>query len=139
MLHEILILELRCSGINCLYLNMSLKEKILLGICVIYWLTIGISFIIIYAFVGISIIGFGILVSLILLLFFKSKYSNIIGICGLYTSSISILIYVSLVTINFSRLNELINYLPFLFSIINFIAAYWIYKLCRIKNEMLIE
>ena len=112
---------------------MSVKEKILLGFLTVYWIAIGIALTIIH------VLGLMILIAVIFTVFVKNKYVNIIGICGLYLASLLILIYTLAITIYFSRLNEIIDYIPFLISIINFIITYYIFRLSRIKNDKEIE
>jgi hypothetical protein len=116
---------------------MSLKEKIIFGILITYWGVIGIGLFAVSGFGNIPfLIGIGVLISLILLFFVKNGSSNIVGTCGLYLSSILILIGVSLLAVFFFRSNEPIYILLFLFSFTNFITTYYISKLSRVKNKI---
>ncbi|MFV0417793.1 MAG: hypothetical protein ACK5KT_03525 [Dysgonomonas sp.] len=114
---------------------MGLKKKILLGFLIAYWGTIGIGLFTVSGFGSIPfLVGGIVIISLALLLLVKNKYLNIIGACGLYLSSIFILIGVLLITIFFSRSNEPIYCLLLLFSISNFIITHFTSKLCGSKE-----
>lgn len=119
---------------------MGLKKKTLLSLFTIYWGVIGIGLFTVNGFGSTPfLIGIAILISLMLLIFRRNRNFNIIGTCGLYLSSILILIGISLVALFFSYNNELIYYFLFLFCLTNFITTYYMSKLSRVKNEIMIE
>ncbi|MDH6353866.1 hypothetical protein M2132_000183 [Dysgonomonas sp. PH5-45] len=68
---------------------MILKDKILFILCITYWILIGVGVFTVTGFGLFPIfMGLTVLISLIFIVFFTNRNLNIMGLCGLYFSSI---------------------------------------------------